>query len=99
MPQTVYRFHIGERVPLDEAEMSLHLAMIALEGLFSPAAVRLDARYHLDGPGRAILVDGSTPLGRSLVRVFTTLLCREFGDECFAVRRIPSSDGSLVTAD
>jgi hypothetical protein len=91
MTRLAYRFEVDASVPLDEAEMSLHLAMIALEGLFGRAGVRLDARYRLDAAGRAIVVDGSTPLGESLVRVFAALLIREFGDECFVVRRISPS--------
>lgn len=82
-----YRFEFQASVPLEEAEMSLHLAMIALEGLFGRAGVRLDARYGLDSPGCALIVDGSTPLGESLVRVFTALLIREFGDDRFTVHR------------
>jgi hypothetical protein len=92
--QTAYRFHIGDDVPLDEAEMSLQLATIVLEGLFSPAVVRLDARYHVNAETRSIVVDASTPVGQSLVRVFTTLLAREFGDGCFAVRRVAGAAGA-----
>ena len=88
MPATAYRFEIDPSVALAEAEMSLHLAMIALEGLFGGAAVRLDARYRLDEAARAVVVDGSTPVGGSLVRVFATLLAREFGDDGFSVRRV-----------
>lgn len=99
MPPTVYRFEIEKSVPLAEAEMSLHLAMIALEGLFSAAGLRLDARYSLDEPGRAIVVDGSTPVGASLVKVFTTLLTREFGEECFAVRRVSSDAHAPLAAE
>jgi hypothetical protein len=38
MSALAYRFEINPLVPLAEAEMSLHLAMIALEGLFGPRA-------------------------------------------------------------
>ena len=79
-----------------QAEMSLHLAMIALEGLFGRAGVRLDARYRLDEPGAAIVVDGSTQVGESLVRIFAALLIREFGDDSFVVRR---AFGSMRPAD
>ncbi len=92
MSRIAYRFDLDAATPLTEAEMSLHLAMIALEGLFGRAGVRLDARYHLDEPRRAIVVDGSTLIGESLVKVFAALLIREFGDAGFTVRRIvPSS--------
>lgn len=87
MSQTIYRFEIDQSVPLTEAEQSLHLAMIALEGLYGSAGIRLDARYHLDEGGRAIVVDGSTPIGSSLVKVFSTLLTREFGEDAARVIR------------
>jgi hypothetical protein len=91
MPRVTYRLEFEAAVPLAEAEMSLHLAMIALEGLFGRASVRLDARYRLDEAGRAIVVDGSTQVGESLVRVFAALLIREFGDDSFVVRRASAS--------
>ena len=94
MSQTTYRFEIDKSVPLTEAEQSLHLAMVAIEGLYGPAGVRLDARYHLDESGRAIEVDGSTPVGSSLVKIFTTLLLREFGDDAAHVIR---SEGQGAT--
>src|SRR5690349_20703967 len=80
-----YRFVIDESVPLAEAEMSLQLAMIALEGLFGQARVRLEARYQVVEPHRALLVDVSTPVGASVARVFASLLIREFGDDSFSV--------------
>ena len=94
MSQTTYRFEIDQSVPITEAEQSLHLAMIALEGLYGPAGVRLDARYQLDESGRALVVDGSTPVGSSLVKIFTALLLREFGDDAARVIR---SEGQAAT--
>jgi hypothetical protein len=88
MAKVTYRFELTPAVPLAEAEMSLHLAMMALEGLFGRAGVRLDARYRLDKAGTAITVDGSSQVGESLVRVFAALLIREFGDDSFGVRRV-----------
>jgi hypothetical protein len=88
MTQPAYRFEFGPTVPTVEAEMSLHLALIAVEGLFGRPAVRLDARYRLLEPERAIAVDCSSPVGAALVRVFTALLIKEFGDNAFDVRRV-----------
>src|SRR4029453_3995885 len=86
MPKTRYRFEIDESVPLTEAEMSLQFAMIALEGLHGQARVRLEGRYDVEQEARALFVDGSTEVGAALVRVFTALMIREFGDDSFAVR-------------
>lgn len=87
MTVDVFRFEFGPSVPLPEAEMTLQLAMIAVEGLVGQARVRLDAAYHLDEPRRTIIVDGTTPIGAALVRVFTGLALREFGEDAFCVRR------------
>ena len=84
----VYRFELEAEVPLLEAEMSLHLAMVAVEGLLGQAAVRLQTSYHVDEPRSAIIVDGTTDAGEALVRVFTGFLIREFGEDAFQVRRL-----------
>ncbi len=80
-------FEFNEKVSLEEAEMTLHLALFAVEGLFGQARVRLEASYHVDEPDHTITVNGSTEVGEAVVRVFTGLLLREFGDETFKVRR------------
>ena len=82
-------FELKPHVPLTDAKMSLHLAMFAVEGLFGRAQVRLDARYELSQSHHHFTVDTGTSVGTHLVRVFTSLLQREFGDESFRVRRIP----------
>ncbi len=88
MTANVFRFEFEPRVSLTEVEMSLHLAMYAVEGLYGEARVRLEASYHLDEPQRAITVDGSTEVGAAAVKVFTRLLGREFGEDAFRVRRV-----------
>jgi hypothetical protein len=87
MTTDIHRFELDRKIPLEDAEMSLHLAMIAAEGLFGRARVRLDAGYHADEPRHAIIVDGTTEVGAVVTRVFTALLLREFGEDSFRVRR------------
>ena len=72
---------------LAEAEMSLHLAMFAVEGLIGRVRVRLEAKYHLDESNRSIVIDTHGPVGRMIARVFTGLLLREFGEGAFCVER------------
>ncbi|MBU0616550.1 MAG: hypothetical protein KKI02_02415 [Planctomycetes bacterium] len=88
MTPDVYRFEFDGAVPINEAEMSLHLALFAVEGLFGQASVRLDAGYHVDEPRSAIVVDATTGVGAAVVRIFTSLLLHEFGGDGFNVRRI-----------
>lgn len=91
MTANVFRFQFDPAVSLMDAEMSLHLAMIAIEGLFGEARVRLDACYHLDEARRSITVDGATEVGAAVVKTFTRLLSREFGEDAFHVRRVEAS--------
>lgn len=87
MTVDVHRFEFDPSVPLADAEMSLQLAAIALEGLFGQATVRLDTSYYVDEPRRVIIVNGTTVTGEALVRIFTGFLIREFGEDAFQVRR------------
>jgi hypothetical protein len=96
MPNGTYRFEMADSVNLDGAELTLGLAILAAEGLFGGASVRMDAGYRrLDGE-RVFLVDGSTDVGAAVVRVFTTFLAREFGGESFKVGR---GTGTKTTAE
>ena len=90
MNDDIFRFEFEPSVPLTDPEMSLHLALFAVEGVFGRASVRLDAEYQVDEPRHAIVVDGTTEVGSLIVRVFTGLLLREFGEEAFHVGRVLS---------
>ena len=71
MNTNVYRFVFEPRIVLEEAEMTLQLAIFAAEELFGTARVRLDFGYYVNEPRRTILVDGTTevPLGVNLQQV------------------------------
>jgi len=84
----VFRFSFSDAVPLDEVEMTLQLAIFAVEGLHGMARVRLEFGHHLDAPRRAILVDGTQEAGAAIVHVFIGLLLREFGEDAFRVERM-----------
>jgi hypothetical protein len=88
MHTSVFRFQFAAGVDPLEAEATLQLAILAVEGLVGEARVRMDVSYLLDAPRSVIVVDGSTPTGDALVRVFTALITREFGAESFRVRRM-----------
>lgn len=98
MTGNVFRFKFEPTVPLAEAELSLHLAAFAVEGLFGEARVRLEASYHLDDADRSITVDGGTEVGAALVKVFTRLLLREFGEEGFHVRPATAQEAGAAPA-
>lgn len=90
MHADAYRFEFRSDVSLSDAEKSLHLALFAVEGIFGRAQIRLDARYVLDEDGHAVVLDTTTLIGETALRVFTGLLLREFGEDDFSVRRADS---------
>ena len=88
MKSFAIQFVFDPDVALAEAEMSLHLAMFAVEGLIGQARVRLDAQYEIDTIGRAIVIDINSTTGRLVARVFTALLLREIGEQAFCVQQM-----------
>jgi hypothetical protein len=98
MNTAVFRFTFAPGVDLTEAEATLQLSILAAEGLFGEARVRMEVSYHADAPRSVIVVDGSTPSGDAVVRIFTSFLTREFGPEGFSVRRIPAPRAEAATA-
>jgi hypothetical protein len=79
------QFVFAPDVSVDDAEMTLHLAMFALEGLTGRVRVRLDARYRVAPDKRSIFVACDNRVARMVVRVFAGLLAREFGEDSFRV--------------
>jgi len=85
-----YRYEFHEGVPLQEVEETLMLAALAVESLHGRSQLRLDAAFRLDKAARTCVVDARSDVGRSIARIFTGFLVREFGDEAFSIRRAPS---------
>lgn len=81
-------FIFQPHVPLADAEMTLHLAMFAVEGLVGRVRVRFDAAYEINAVARVIAVDGSSLVGRMIALVFAGLLEREFDEGAFRIGRI-----------
>ena len=99
MKTDVFRFTFARSIDLAETEATLHLAILAAEGLFGESRVRMETTYHADPPRRAILVDGGSRAGDAVVRIYTAFLTREFGPDAYAVRRVTiSADRAAVEA-
>lgn len=81
-----YTFELRPGVPLRDAEVTLRLALLAAEGLHGQAAVRLAAAHQVDPRRRVVEVDAYGPIGDGVVRLFTTFLTREYGDDAFDVQ-------------
>ena len=84
----IYRYQFGAECPAREVEETLHLAVLAVECLHGQSRVRLDASYCMDAEKRACVIDAGTDVGRDIVRIFTGLAIREFGEDAVRVRRV-----------
>jgi hypothetical protein len=83
-----YRYRFRRDVALREAEDTLLLAILAAEGLFGEAQVRMDAGYAVDASIQTIIVDASTDVGQAVSAIFTAFILREFGRHAVDVRRV-----------
>lgn len=83
-----YRYQFTERVRLRDAEDTLLLSLLAVEGLYGEAQVRMDVDYALDQSICVLVVDASTEVGQDLNAIFNSFLLRGFGRDAFDVRRI-----------
>ena len=85
----VYKYCFDDSVDLDEAELTLHLAIHAAEGLYGEALVRMEVGYRRDDGQRCLYIDGATDVGQAVVRVFTAFTIKEFGSTAFTVSSAP----------
>ena len=92
----VYTYAFDSSVAMDEVQASLLLALLATESLHGESQVRLDATHYLDTDRRACVIDAGTTVGRDVNRLFVGFLQREFGAECFSVKRIEKSQEPQV---
>lgn len=90
----VFRFSFDQHVPIEDAEMTLHLAMLAAEGLFGKPRVAMEFRYEIQPFDAYLDVDGDSEVGVTIARIFAGLLLREFGDSAFRITNIPSHAAS-----
>lgn len=88
MKTNVIRFTFAPSTDLAEVEATLQLAILASEGLCGEARVRLEVSYFVDSPRSVILIDGGTPAGGAVIRIFAALVMREFGADVFRVERV-----------
>lgn len=86
-----YRYDFDAKLPFQDVEESLLLAVLATECLHGRTQVRLDAYFCLDPSKRTCVVDAATEVGQAIARIFTGFLIREFGEEDFRVERIESA--------
>jgi hypothetical protein len=88
MIRTVYRFEFTEGPDMKDVEETLLLSILAVGCLHGESAIRLDVGYAIDPERRVAAIDGTTPSGSAVARVFTGLSIHEFGDENFSIARV-----------
>lgn len=88
----VCRFKFPEGIDGETIEGHLALAIIAAECAFGKPRVRISAAYCLSEEKSQLAIDVSTEVGEHIAQVFTGLVIRELGEECFTVDRM--TDGS-----
>ncbi len=88
MNENAYRYRFDEGVDLHQAEETLLLSVLAAEGLYGQARVRMDAAYAVDPGLHAIIVDAGTDVGEAVNLIFTAFILREFGSARVRVRRV-----------
>jgi hypothetical protein len=88
MRQLLYRYAFNPDISIEEVEVSLLLALLAVESLHGETQTCLDTAHAFDAGKRACVIDATTAVGRDLARLFTGFLRREFGDTAFRVERL-----------
>jgi hypothetical protein len=96
MATDLYRYEFDEKVPTEDVESALLLAIWGCEALHGEAQTRLDAAHYLDPNKRACVVDAGTLVGRDLNRLFVRFVSREFGEDSFRVKRVPKLPASAA---
>ena len=87
MTKAAYKYRFREGTDLRDVEDTLLLALLAAEGVFSEARVRLDSAYRIDQEARTATVDASIVVGQIVNGIFAAFAIREFGRDGFTVRR------------
>ena len=98
MNETVYRYQFEPDVPMEEAETSLIMAIVAAEALHGQPAVRLSLRYRLSEERRACVIEGDNEIARQVVLIFTQFLLRQFGDDAFQITQPAKRRPEAATA-
>ena len=99
MKESTYRLEFAPEISLDEVVLTFGLATYSAEGIHGAARVRLEAKYHRDDEGHALVMNAQTPVGLTVVRILTALLTREFGEDSFRVRlQEPAETGAVAVS-
>lgn len=88
MNSGTYQVIFDVSIPLDDAQDTLDLSVIAAEALHGQSQVRLEADCKIGASARTCIIQAMSPAGRDLLLIFVGYLAEEFGKKSFSVRRI-----------
>lgn len=88
--EDICRFKFKEGISSELIESKIALAILAAEGVFGQAKVRLNAAYIVS-KNKAV-IDVSNEVGEQIAQVFTRFISEEVGEKKFIVDRIKSKD-------
>jgi phosphopentomutase len=94
MDRNIYRYSFSKKIPHQDIEDSLFLAVLAVESLHGRSHIKMEASFCLDKEKRSCVVDAGTEIGRHIARIFTGFLTREFGENAFKVNFLGRRDDS-----
>jgi len=82
----VCRFKFNKTIEREVIEWHIAQSILASEGVFGQAKVRLNAAYLASDS--KVVIDVSSPVGEHIAEVFTWRMTKEFGEDSFTVERI-----------
>ena len=83
-----YKYQFRDGTDQRDVDDTLVLALLAAEGLFGEARVRMDSSHSQHRESRTLTVDASTAVGQVVNAVFNIYAIKEFGRDAFTVRRL-----------
>lgn len=90
-------FRFGQGVPLQEAEDSVRLALLAAVGLYGEERVKHDVEYMITPLKAMITISGTVPVAESVADMTEAFLTNEFGAEAFTVTRAGEREAAGTT--
>lgn len=98
MIREIYKFYFAGCVSMRDVELSLYLAVTAVEAIHGEAAVKLDGRFRLDKRRCVCIIDAETQVGIDIARVLTRFLSQMLDDRHYRIARVDSRDfcGDIV---
>jgi hypothetical protein len=89
MSDAIFRYQLSSDLSLSQVSAAFEWAFTITEAIHGDVPVLLNGLYSTNADTRTWTIDATTPVGRSLSRLFTGLLRRDFGSHTFTVERFP----------